>query len=121
MQRPISEQIQHIVTSATLDHLHALPVPEGQIWRLTRVVFENRTTNATKARLHILDGSTTIYLAEQLSPLANSLYVDSDPIVLLPHQQLGLEYTGATVGDVIVLYSQGWSSPVDGAMTGVGT
>jgi len=118
MPRYVRGRLQLTLSSTVPDRRQVLTVPDGEIWQLLRVTVEDETTNATYFRLYALVGEQRRYEAEQLAPVADHLYVDADPIILGPNESLGLEYSGHTAGDVVVVNWSGWSHPVDGARMG---
>ncbi len=103
-------RITEDLPSTTPTSVYAPRVREHRHQKVTQVNVENVTSNATKLRIFIERGGTKHYKAEQLAPIANSLYVEDRPLHLTQNDRLGVEYTGHTDGDKIVLTYEGFES-----------
>jgi len=82
---------------------------------ITRIALENLNHAMTRFRVGVWDGANYQLSEEQKSPVAATLYWTSDSIYLSEGENLRIEIVGATVGDVIMVYIDGFFREVKNA------
>ena len=106
---PILGEYRGVSKGASLEDVSSSEVPEGIMWELRRINAEDETTAFTSLRLGITRGTTFIPLAEQIAPLAATLYGQGDPYYLAPGERMTARFTGTTTADKLVLRFNGLS------------
>lgn len=104
----IRRVMRFVSTSTGVEYFNDTPVKSGYIHILTRVAVENLNHAYTRFRLGIWGGGAFHLFEEQKSPAATTLYWTVDPIYLTENKNLRLEVYGCTVGDVIMVYIDGF-------------
>lgn len=92
---------------ATNEELEIGPVPQGQIWRVSHVAWEDETSAYTSARLYLREGNQYHWLTEAIDPAAAQLWWDEHGYQLAEGMRLGVRFVGTTSGDALRLYLSG--------------
>ena len=107
--------IRFISTSTGTEYIDDDRVKPGYEHIINRIAIENLTNAFTRFRIGVWDGANYHLSAEQKSPLAATLYWTSDPIYLSEGENLRVEIVGASVGDRIAAYVDGFFREVSNA------
>lgn len=100
--------IRFISASTGTEYIDDDRVKPGYEHIITRIAVENLTNAFTRFRIGVWDGANYQLSEEQKSPAAATLYWTSDPIYLSEGENLRIEKVGGVVGDVIMVYIDGF-------------
>lgn len=98
------------LTAAGLGVLRSTIVPEGQIWRVDYLSAEgDKATSGgnDRARVYIDSVASKLYMLEQITPAAGSLYWEHGPWELWAGERLVMEWDEALANTVLRLYFWG--------------
>ena len=84
------------------------PVDTGWIRLLSHVTLENKTSECTKVRLVIFDGTTEYPIDEAMYPGAEELLIHNQDIILQERDGLRAKFTGTVTGDNLQIVAVGW-------------
>ncbi len=100
--------IRFVSTSTGTEYIDDERVKPGYEHIITRIAIENLNHAFTRFRIGVWDGANHQLSEEQKSPAAATLYWTADPIYLSEGENLRIEIVGATVGDIIMVYIDGF-------------
>lgn len=83
-------------------------VPSGWLYCLQRIATENQTSPGTDIRLMMAGGGEEVLVAEQDTPLADTLYWITDPVYIGEGKFLIARFSGCTASDLLKCYIMGW-------------
>lgn len=105
---PFREIVTTIASNGTLDYLKGKQVPNGEVWVIETVAYENETGARGKFRRYIERGSEKLYIAELQGPGTDELIFSDKPMTLLPDERLVVQQASCTTADVLKLYITGY-------------
>ncbi len=115
LERPLRLVIRVTSAGAAFDDLLTERVPRGELWRINHIAWEDETTAFTEGRTFVSGHGYNHWLKEQDSPVATTLYWDDEEYLLGENEQVGVRMTGATSGDLLRLYIDGFRLVEDSA------
>jgi hypothetical protein len=83
-------------------------VDAGERHHLTLLSFEDETSTPIEVQISAGRAGKMKRITEQISPLAGRTYSWSDEIVLTEGERLEIYFSGATAGDVLLAWLQGY-------------
>ena len=108
-QHPFRQRVQKAAAGGTFDEVRFGPILENRLYVIWRVAVEDETSAPTGDIRAYVDGhGYTHWELEQESPAAATLYWENDRFYLAQGESLVARFTGATAGDVLSLYVEGW-------------
>lgn len=102
----IRERIAAI--GGSYDYVKTDPVPDGEIWIITSLAYENETGARGTFRRYIEGHGYNHYIAEKQSPAAAELIFTNDVLHLLPGERLTIRQASCTASDILSLYAMGY-------------
>lgn len=107
-QHVIGYRLTGISPTGEAGSIETGPNQNGERWKVEDATYENETDAMTTARLYVDGPQGKQYLHHQATPAADTIYgLTSQSIYLGQGEVIGLEWTGATAGDVIRFYIRG--------------
>lgn len=102
-------QRQAVAVGGTYDEVKFGPILEDRHYHITRFAAEDETSAPSgDIRVYVDGHGDQNWLTEQDSPAAATLYWDTDETFLTQGESLVARFTGATAGDRLALYVEGW-------------
>ena len=105
---PIRIREKVVAAGGTYDYVKSAPVPQGEIWCLQNIAYENETGARGTFRRYIEGHGYEHFVAEHPTPGAAELIFTDSIIYLLPGERLVIRQATATALDVISLYAHGY-------------
>jgi len=93
----------------TFDEVTFGPIRNGRFYRITRFAVEDETSSPSgDIRVYVSGHGLPYWLLEQNSPQSATLYWDDRGTFLVEGESLVARFTGATAGDRLRMYIEGW-------------
>jgi hypothetical protein len=100
---------KHIKASgSTYDYVETDRVPQGQIWVLETIAYENETGARGTFRRYIERSGTVIFVSELQGPGAAELIYTDNKMHLAEGEKLVIRQASCTANDVLSLYITGY-------------
>ena len=107
---PIRIRKVRVVTDTTFDYVKSDIVPQGEIWCLQGIAYENETGARGTFRRYIEGHGYNHYIAEHQSPGAAELIFTDKLLYLLPGERLVIRQASPSASDVLALYAHGYKT-----------
>ena len=111
MEHPLMERVTKTSAGGTNEDLEFGPVPTGKVWVIRRLALEDETTDCTSARVLLDRGGVEIYLEEETTVTAATLYWMDNPSPVPENTKVIVRFTGSTSGDLLRAYLTGYQIP----------
>jgi len=110
MPQKLALRIRHSLkaTGGTYDYVKSDVVPQGEIWCLQGLAYENETGARGTFRRYIEGHGYDHFLAEFQSPGAAELVTTADILYLLPGERMTIRQASCSASDVLALYAHGY-------------
>jgi hypothetical protein len=105
---PIRIREVKVVVNTTLEYVKLAIVPQGEIWCLQGIAYENETGARGTFRRYIEGHGYNHYIAELQGPGAAELIYTNDIVYLLPGERLVVRQASCTANDILALYAHGY-------------
>ena len=90
------------------DYVKTELVPQGEIWCLQNIAYENETGARGTFRRYVEGHGFNLYLWEVQGPGAAELISSSEELFLIPGERLVIRQETCTLNDILSLYAVGY-------------
>ena len=98
-----------VATGGTFDEVIWRPEPRAEVFHVMRFAVEDETSSPSgDIRVYVGGHGYNHQIMDQESPAAGALYWERWPTFLTDGESLVARFYGATTGDRLVMYFEGW-------------
>jgi hypothetical protein len=105
---PIRFDVTAKAANGTLDYVQTDRVPQGEIWCLQGIAYENETGARGTFRRGVERNGQYVWYAEHSTPGAGELVFTDKILYLIPGERLVLRQATCTANDILHLYAHGY-------------
>ena len=105
-----------VALGGSFDEVEFRPEPRAEVFHIMRFAVEDEDSSPSgDLRVYVAGHGYNHQIMDQESPAAGQLYWERWPTFLTDGESLVARFNGATVGDRLVMYLEGWfwMRPVD--------
>ena len=107
-KQPIRIEATTKASGGTYDYVKSKPVPEGEIWCLQGIAYENETGARGTFRRGVTRGETYEWYGEHTEPALGELVFTDKVMYLSPRERLVIRQATCTANDILKLYAHGY-------------